>query len=188
MNLDHIQHVDAKAGGSNCKTSNKRIIAARRRIEAMQLRQEGLTYRQIGERMGCSTQRAQAIVSEEFARLRAQQNDLAENLMRLAKDRLERLIQVHWQKALEGDKFANQMLLQLHDRLERLLGLAAPKRTEQTLTVNEKDPDALKAQARMMGLDITDLEKPNVKPVQTAGESKAPALAGKSNPAESESD
>jgi hypothetical protein len=138
--------------------SAKHITAAYRRVKAMELRQQALSYKDIGEQLGCSTQRAHAIVHEEFARLRAEQNELAENILRQTNDRIEALLKVQMQSALKGDRLATETALKLIDRQARLFGVDAPRKNETRIEVTAGDPEQLRAKARMMGVDLTDLE------------------------------
>lgn len=149
----------ARNPDNRVNTSGVRITAAKRRIEAMQLRQQGFTYKEIAERLGCSTQRAHSIVQTEFERLRAEQNELAVNILRVATDRVESLFKVYYQKAMNGDRLAADMVIKLLDRQARLFGLDGPKKVEATVTVQSDDPARLMAQAKMMGLDISDVDK-----------------------------
>jgi hypothetical protein len=47
-------------------TSPRRLIASQRRLRALDLRREGKTYREIGEQLGVSGQRAHRVVTEEL--------------------------------------------------------------------------------------------------------------------------
>lgn len=150
----------------------RHLTAAKRRIEAMQLRQQGFSFKEIGEKLGCSQQRAHAIVHEEFARLRAEQNELAENILRVTNDRIEALLKMQWQRAMQGDRLATETVLKLVDRQARLFGVDAPRKTEARVDLNDTtDPAALKARARMMGLDMSDLEEKEAPPVTTEHQS-----------------
>lgn len=156
--------------------SASHITATKRRIEAMRMRQEGKTYKEIGEELGCSAQRAFTIVNEQITLLRQSQSELAENLLRITNDRLERLINLNWQKALSGDRGAMEMILKLIDRQARMLGLDAAKKLEAKVVSSTEDVENLKARARMMGLELDEEDSSDMP--QDVGERAAEQDAG----------
>ncbi len=114
---------------AHSKTSATRIQAAERRTQAMALRVEGRTFAEIGKALGCSEQRAHAIVTEELARLNARRAEQAGELTRLECERLDKLTAVLWPAATAGNVDAIDRLLKIMARRARLLGLDAPTQT-----------------------------------------------------------
>jgi hypothetical protein len=112
-------------GGS--KTSRFRIARARRGKEALELRLAGLSYADIGDRMGVSSPRAFQLVSDELARLNEKRAETAEAVTRIELERLDRLLATVWEKAEAGDLAAIDRVLAIQQRRARLLGLDAEK-------------------------------------------------------------
>jgi hypothetical protein len=104
-----------------------RIGRSERAEEALRLRKAGLTFRQIGARMGFTEQRAHHLVSQELARLNAKRAESAAAVTRLELERLDALLAAVWPKALEGDLPCIDRVLAVLARRARLLGLDAEK-------------------------------------------------------------
>jgi hypothetical protein len=109
------------------KTSARRLIAAQRRANALELRLAGRTYREIGAALGCSSQRAFQLIDAELRHLNKRRQDSAEELRRLILERLDRLLVPQYEKAVAGDKEALQAVLSIEDRRIRLKGLVTDK-------------------------------------------------------------
>lgn len=143
------------------KTRPDILNAALRRTEALKLRLKGKTFADIGEEMGVTPQTAHQYVKKAYELLLQQQNELAEEVRQLTKERLDALLAAHWEGAISGkDKPAAELVLKLIDRMAKLYGLDAAQKVQTDLSVALPGASAeeLKAQARMMGVDITDLE------------------------------
>jgi hypothetical protein len=110
----------------HAKTSIERIGRSQRAAQALELRIAGLTFREIGKRMGFSEQRAHALVTEELSRLNAKRAEQAAAVTRLELERLDRLVKGVWVKAQAGDPAAQQCVLRCMERRAKLLGLDAP--------------------------------------------------------------
>jgi predicted DNA-binding protein (UPF0251 family) len=99
--------------------------------EALRLRSQGLTYRQIASRLGVNestayrrVQRAlEAIPFEEVSEYR-----------QLEQVRLDALQQAIWDKAMSGDLRAIDRVLAILQRRAKLLGLDAPTRNQVELS------------------------------------------------------
>jgi hypothetical protein len=87
----------------------------------------GATFRQIGDRMGFTEQRAHALVTQELARLNAQRAESAAAVTRLEVERLDALLLAVWSKALHGDLPALDRVLAILARRAKLLGIDAEK-------------------------------------------------------------
>jgi hypothetical protein len=115
---------------ADSQASAKRIEAAQRRIRALDLRLEGKTFRQIGEAMGVSEQRAWRLVTFELRRLNAKRAEQATELTRLQSERIDALLAALWPKALAGESAAVARVLDLLERQARLFGLDQPQKKE----------------------------------------------------------
>jgi hypothetical protein len=102
-----------------------RIGRAQNAREALELRLQGLTFDQIGARMGFSRQRAHALVTEELARVNGERNEAAAQLRNLEAERLDRLQAAVWPMAMGGDLKAVDRVLAIMARRARLLSLDA---------------------------------------------------------------
>jgi hypothetical protein len=108
---------------SHSRQNHVRIKKAHRGLEALGLREAGLTYRAIGEKMGISEERAWELVTEEFDRLNAERTEKAEAVIRLELERLDKIHQTLWARCQEGDLKAIATLLKTMERRAALLGL-----------------------------------------------------------------
>ena len=93
--------------------------------EALKLRSEGLTYREIAERLGINTSTAYRRVENA---LRAIPADGVDEMRQLEGERLDKLHAALWERALEGDLQAIDRLLTISNRRAKLFGLDAPTR------------------------------------------------------------
>jgi hypothetical protein len=154
------------------KNSKTRIAAAQRHTEALQLRLAGLTYRQIGERLGYTEQRAHRVVTEELARLNAERAEQAAEVTRLELERLDALLAVVWPKAERGEMGALDRVLAIMNRRARLLGLDAPEKRELT----GKD-------GRPLDVRLEDLSDDELKRIAVSGSTGTAAEASSAPPA-----
>jgi transcriptional regulator with XRE-family HTH domain len=93
--------------------------------EALKLRSEGLTYREVAERLGINTSTAYRRVENA---LRAIPADGVDEMRQLEGERLDKLHAALWDRALEGDLQAIDRLLTISNRRAKLFGLDAPTR------------------------------------------------------------
>jgi hypothetical protein len=103
-----------------------RLGRAERATEALELRKAGLTFKQIGARMGFTEQRAHKLVTEELARLNARRAEDAA-VTRIEVERLDALLAAVWPKALKGDLACIDRVLSIMARRARLLGIDAER-------------------------------------------------------------
>ena len=104
----------------------KKLKAADRRDMALELAIAGLNYNQIGDKLGCSRQRAFQIVHEELARLAEQTRGKTEIYRRRQLERLDTMLKGVWDQATAGDLQAIDRVAKLLDREAKLLGLDKP--------------------------------------------------------------
>lgn len=119
------------------KTSSRKIKAAIREAEAVRLRLEGASYREIAERLGYrGPSGAYKAVERAIGRLCPVER--AETLRRIEAARLDRLWRKLWRKLEEGDLSVVDRLLRIMERRARLLGLDAPAKAGLVLSNGEK--------------------------------------------------
>jgi len=114
------------------KVDNRIVRGRQREIESLELRKAGLTYRQIGERLGITEQGAHAAVMRALRRLNERITEAAEEVRRLELERLDRLLLALWPQAAKGNQGAVDRVLRIMERRARLLGLDAPKGVDVT--------------------------------------------------------
>lgn len=87
---------------------------------ALELRREGRTYKEIGERLGVKPEKAQVIVAKAIRRVL---KETAEEVRQLELSRLEVLIQILWESAITDAQAA----VPDFRRLDRVKGLIESK-------------------------------------------------------------
>lgn len=124
--------------------------ASGRRIEVMDLRKRGLTYRQIAAQYGLS----HGQIQRDYAQaLKDHATPVADELRDLEGMRLDELQAGHWEKAIGGDKDASMICLQIMARRARLWGLDEPKKIDMTAMLTriaeeaDLDPEEMIAEA-----------------------------------------
>lgn len=112
----------------------KAETAAQRRLDALELRKAGLTYRAIGGRLGVSEAQAYQDVKAALATLAQLEQESADELRRIELDRLDALLGSLWGKATtpteKGQAVAVDRVLAIMERRSKLLGLDAPTRQD----------------------------------------------------------
>lgn len=132
--------------------SGRRIQFLERRLQAMRLRKDGLTYDEIGREMGVSVSRARQLVREEFQRLKQECNETAEEALILALDQLDDLYAQLRPKVDLGDLKAADICHKLIQSKAKLLGLEVTKlEIKDTSRMTE---DELLAEARRLGIHL----------------------------------
>lgn len=101
----------------------KQERAAKRRLEALELRQRGLSFRKIAVALGISVGQAHQDVSSSLSRLAELELAAAEDSRRLYLERMDAVIAGHFGAATSGDCRSAHVLLAAMDRGARLLGL-----------------------------------------------------------------
>lgn len=123
----------------NSKTARTRVIAAERREQALELRKQGYSYREIGTRIGVSGPSVHRIVTTALQEIGLKCASSAEENRQLELEKLDRLErQLNEQIAGTADALlpprmvdihkAMELLLKVASRRARLLGLDAPTR------------------------------------------------------------
>ena len=96
--------------------------------EALRLRSHGLTFREVAAHMCCDVSTAHRRVSRALGAI---PRELADEYRALEALRLDALQQAVWEQAIEGDLKAVDRVLSIMKRRSQLLGLDAPKVSEQ---------------------------------------------------------
>jgi DNA-binding CsgD family transcriptional regulator len=141
--------------------SPKRIKSSLRRAEALRLRKEGKTFREIAQVMGISLTRARQLVADGFNRLLGSERELAAQLLKQQLDRLDTLAETFWLPATEGHRESAEVLLKVIDRQIRLLGQEAAKKVDATVRSGEVDlstmsESEIKEHCRRLGIPVRD--------------------------------
>ena len=100
------------------------VVAAAKRVQALELAAQGMPYRQIAERVGYahkgSVSRAVWHALDECTAAGAAE------FRQVELDRLDALQAAHWDRALDGDVRCAQVVLRCIEARTRLLGLDQP--------------------------------------------------------------
>lgn len=115
------------------RTAGPTVRATERTVEALELRKAGLSYRQIGERLGISAAAAHKLVSKALGELSERARDVAQETLALELERLDAMTALLWEelaklKALEASQEGARPLsrtLAVVDRLIRLTEVRA---------------------------------------------------------------
>jgi hypothetical protein len=113
-------------------SSSARISRSQRAMMALDFRLAGKTYREVGQLMGFSEQRAHQLVTQELQRLNALRAEAAAEVMRLEAERLDALLAGLWDAAKGGDVAAVDKVLAIMGRRAKLYGLDAPTKVAPT--------------------------------------------------------
>jgi hypothetical protein len=105
------------------RTDKGLLKTEQKRLQALQLRQAGASYTQIGQELGCTRQHAFYLVSTALARLRGRTEETAALLRELDLGRLDALLLGIWRVALGGNLLAIDRVLKILDQRARYLDL-----------------------------------------------------------------
>jgi len=109
-----------------------REAAAERRVQALELRKAGASYRQIGKTLGTSQVQAYRDVQRMLQALAKVETDKARELRSLEDERLNDLLLVLWPQAKKGNLGAIDRIVRIMERRARLFGLDAPTKVAET--------------------------------------------------------
>lgn len=112
-------------------TTPDALARAHRRAEAVRLRAEGLTIRQISARLDVSVGTVHADLDRALRDVPAEDVDA---LRAVELDRLDALHRAVWEEALQGNLGAVDRALRISAQRCRLMGLDAPQRVAMTST------------------------------------------------------
>lgn len=119
----------------------------RRRTEAVSLRLAGLSYEQIGERLGIEPRSAASLIRRS---LRSVESATAEEQREVENARLDRAQAAIWTRVVEGDLKAVDTFLHLSKRRAALNGLDAPMKIDLSVHVRQEMEQALEELHRVV--------------------------------------
>jgi hypothetical protein len=143
----------------NTKRDDARITTAERRSKVIELRRRRMSFAEIGEQLGVTTQRAHAIYREALAAIPAQHveehraeeltliDDAIADLLVIAQDHTRPRNAIEAWKSIRG----------WAERKAKLLGLDAPAKFE-VLTMDAIDEEIKKLQAELAASDQVTAE------------------------------
>lgn len=137
---------DSPASGKVEKAPKAKAAARReeeqkkRRLEAMSLRQAGLTWDQIGERLGIARDSARELVYRNLERADNREVDAQRAIENARLDRAQAAI---WTRVLNGEDKAIDTFLRISQRRARLNGLDAPQKLDLNLSIRQEMEEAL---------------------------------------------
>ena len=106
------------------KTSERRLSAAQKRVRALELRTEGKTFQQIADEL---KYRSKASAYDAVTKgLEETLQEPADALRRVESERLDRMLEGLWPKAIKGDTWSVDRVLGIMDRRAKLFGLDKP--------------------------------------------------------------
>ena len=103
-----------------------------RRLQALELRKQGYSYRTIADTIGVNVSTAYYDVQESLKILRELEMEKAEDVRGIEMERLDRLLLACWERAIDGDDKSVRACLSIMERRAKLMGLDAPTRNEHT--------------------------------------------------------
>jgi hypothetical protein len=137
----------------NITNLSPRLLKARADAQAaVSLRTSGLSWAQIGQRLGVCRQTAYRHGRRELAALNQATREEAAHLRDIELRRLDELQAVHWPKALQGCVSATDRILAIMTRRAKLLGHDG---SEKTVPAATPPPDTNAVIAKLVGaLDL----------------------------------
>lgn len=126
---------------------------AARRIEAMSLLLAGLSYDQIGERLGITADSAHELIARNLERAN---NRAVEELRLVENARLDRAQAAIWGQVLQGDLKAVDTFLRISSRRSKLNGLDAPQKIALSANVRVEMEQALTDLRVILGETVDD--------------------------------
>lgn len=133
-----------KQGRGESKTSQRRLQAHARAVQALELRKAGATYDAIAKRLGVTDAAVIKMVRNLLAETARQP---ADDVRELELHRLDTMILGLWQQARSGDVQAIDRVLKIMDRRASYMGLDAPKQVRVDIV------ERVRQYAAMFGID-----------------------------------
>lgn len=113
---------------SESKTSARRLAATERQLQALELRAGGVSFPRIAQRLGYDG--PSGAYKAVLTALKRTQQEPADEVRRLAVERLDRILFAIWKRALDGDLECIDRVLKIETRRAKLLGLDAPDKID----------------------------------------------------------
>jgi DNA-binding CsgD family transcriptional regulator len=121
---------DVARRDANTPNRPRLVLARERDREALVLRMEGLTFDEIGTRLGVSRESARKSVSRSLDLTRADIAEKAEELRAMEAEKLDAVSAVLWPKVQAGDLRATDRWLRARESYRRLTGIDLMKTTD----------------------------------------------------------
>ena len=137
---------------SESKTSEKRLAAAERQRQALELRKAGVGFEAIAERLGYAG--PSGAYQAVMAALKKTLQEPADELKKLELERLDAAQLAIYNSVKQGNLGAVDRLLRVMERRARLLGLDGPERKE--LSGPDGEPVRIQAVGAMGAAGATD--------------------------------
>ncbi len=119
-----------KAGKIGGRLSPAKLTLADRRTQAFAKRLEGKSFEVIASELGMSVGGAWKCVSAAFEMARQNAVEDCSTMLALECARLDEIMRAHWSAAIGRDPKSTDVVLKTIEMRIKLLGLAAPERTE----------------------------------------------------------
>lgn len=133
------------------KMSPRRIEAAHKQRQALELRMAGRTWVEIADNLGYSNHTG-AIAAVKTALAKTLEEPSA-HYRALTLERLTKILQVHWPLMLQADPTSTKLCLQAIKDVRDLLGLDSPTRMEHS------GPDGEPIRHEVVTIDIGDIRE-----------------------------
>ena len=104
----------------------RKVTAAERKVQAIELRKAGATYQAIGDQIGVSRQAVHKMIQATLREWNETTHDEAEEMRAIELERLDAMQVGLWSAATRGDTKAVDGVLKIMDRRARYLGLDLP--------------------------------------------------------------
>lgn len=138
------------------KTHPKVIEYTEREQEAIALRKKGLTYTQIGRKMGIHQSNAFALVKKGMERLQEAMLEDVKALRAIENERLDEMYAAIHDQIIAGDVKAIHAGLAIMERRAAQQGTDKPKEVSQRFIFDNRTDDELYEEAKRRGIEVQD--------------------------------
>lgn len=171
------------------------VRATTAEVTAMELRERGWSYYDVGQEMGISSQKAAALVRKGMKKYQSLGEELAEELVRMEEKRLDMLFKNLLEETIGtredpakcGNMARNvEVLLKIMERRAKLRGLDAPEKIQQFtvgMDLSQLSVEELRQEAQRLGSVYQAQDLPQI-PLYLPGE--VPPAESLQQPASSE--
>lgn len=139
---------------SSGSTSPRRLSATKRQARALELRARGKTFQAIADELGYNS--PQAAHKAVTTGLRKTLKEPSDELRTLEAERLDRMLEGIWEKAINGGTWEIDRVISIMDRRTRLLGLDKPSSDESDIAAKAQFYLDLVNSARAQAKDLSE--------------------------------
>lgn len=147
----------ASPSGPRGKATPKTMARQERQAEAVRLRREGHTFREIARLMKITLKEADKLVKEAFAENAVRSRETVEQMVQLHNERLDWMLNSLRKEINAGSARAVEVAVKLLDRQARLLGLDAPAKQEVKVKYEQMSDTELVEEARRLRVGLEGL-------------------------------